>query len=142
MRESKEVGVTDDVPRRASVAAGDALAHQRSADGGALHRADDTAAVVDRVLGRGDLRCGASVFEGGSVGAAGRAAEAVPNICLQMLLRGRNTVGYTPYPELVTKAFVDEATATGIDIYRIFDALNNVESMRPLSTRCAKQARR
>jgi pyruvate carboxylase len=57
--------------------------------------------------------------------------QAVPNICLQMLLRGRNTVGYTPYPETVTKAFVDEATATGIDIYRIFDALNNVESMRP-----------
>jgi pyruvate carboxylase len=57
--------------------------------------------------------------------------EAVPNICLQMLLRGRNTVGYTPYPETVTKAFVEEATATGIDIYRIFDALNNVESMRP-----------
>nr|MDT0523918.1 pyruvate carboxylase [Streptomyces sp. DSM 41633] len=57
--------------------------------------------------------------------------EAVPNICLQMLLRGRNTVGYTPYPELVTSAFVDEATRTGIDIFRIFDALNNVESMRP-----------
>jgi pyruvate carboxylase len=57
--------------------------------------------------------------------------EAVPNICLQMLLRGRNTVGYTPYPELVTHAFIEEATATGIDIYRIFDALNNVESMRP-----------
>lgn len=57
--------------------------------------------------------------------------EAVPNICLQMLLRGRNTVGYTPYPESVTHAFVQEATATGIDIYRIFDALNNVDSMRP-----------
>ncbi|MGV0782755.1 pyruvate carboxylase [Mycolicibacterium sp. XJ775] len=57
--------------------------------------------------------------------------EAVPNICLQMLLRGRNTVGYTPYPELVTEAFVDEATRTGIDIFRIFDALNNIESMRP-----------
>ena len=57
--------------------------------------------------------------------------EAVPNICLQMLLRGRNTVGYTPYPETVTYAFVQEATATGIDIYRIFDALNNVDSMRP-----------
>ena len=57
--------------------------------------------------------------------------EAVPNICLQMLLRGRNTVGYTPYPESVTYAFVQEATATGIDIYRIFDALNNVDSMRP-----------
>jgi pyruvate carboxylase len=57
--------------------------------------------------------------------------EVVPNVCLQMLLRGRNTVGYTPYPELVTKAFVEEATAVGIDVYRIFDALNNVESMRP-----------
>jgi pyruvate carboxylase len=55
----------------------------------------------------------------------------MPNICLQMLLRGRNTVGYTPYPELVTSAFVEEATATGIDIFRIFDALNNVDSMRP-----------
>ncbi|MBP2476989.1 pyruvate carboxylase [Crossiella equi] len=57
--------------------------------------------------------------------------EAVPNICLQMLLRGRNTVGYTPYPEAVTQAFVEEATATGIDIFRIFDALNDVEQMVP-----------
>ncbi|WP_395307224.1 pyruvate carboxylase [Mycobacterium sp. AMU20-3851] len=57
--------------------------------------------------------------------------EAMPNICLQMLLRGRNTVGYTPYPETVTDAFVDEAAATGVDIFRIFDALNNVDSMRP-----------
>ena len=57
--------------------------------------------------------------------------EAIPNICLQMLLRGRNTVGYTPYPEKVTRAFVQEATDTGIDIFRIFDALNNVDQMRP-----------
>ncbi|MEU4803521.1 pyruvate carboxylase [Actinosynnema sp. NPDC023587] len=57
--------------------------------------------------------------------------EAVPNITLQMLLRGRNTVGYTPYPEAVTNAFVEEATKTGIDIFRIFDALNDVEQMRP-----------
>ncbi|TDP97445.1 pyruvate carboxylase [Labedaea rhizosphaerae] len=56
---------------------------------------------------------------------------AVPNICLQMLLRGRNTVGYTPYPTEVTTAFVHEATKTGIDIFRIFDALNDVEQMRP-----------
>ncbi len=53
--------------------------------------------------------------------------EAMPNICLQMLLRGRNTVGYTPYPEIVTSAFVEEATVAGVDIFRIFDALNNVE---------------
>ncbi|RZT07724.1 pyruvate carboxylase [Mycobacterium sp. BK558] len=57
--------------------------------------------------------------------------ETIPNICLQMLLRGRNTVGYTPYPESVTYAFIDEAARTGIDIFRIFDALNNVDSMRP-----------
>ncbi len=57
--------------------------------------------------------------------------EALPNICLQMLLRGRNTVGYTPYPESVTHAFVEEAAATGVDIFRIFDALNNLDSMRP-----------
>ena len=57
--------------------------------------------------------------------------QAVPNICLQMLLRGRNTVGYTPYPTEVTDAFVQEAAATGIDVFRIFDALNDVEQMRP-----------
>ena len=57
--------------------------------------------------------------------------QAVPNICLQMLLRGRNTVGYTPYPAEVTTAFVREAAATGIDVFRIFDALNDVEQMRP-----------
>ena len=57
--------------------------------------------------------------------------QAVPNICLQMLLRGRNTVGYTPYPTDVTRAFVQEAAATGIDVFRIFDALNDVEQMRP-----------
>ncbi len=57
--------------------------------------------------------------------------EAAPGLCLQMLLRGRNTVGYTPYPTKVTDAFVEEAAATGIDIFRIFDALNDVEQMRP-----------
>jgi pyruvate carboxylase len=57
--------------------------------------------------------------------------EAVPNITLQMLLRGRNTVGYTPYPEVVTDAFVEEAQSTGVDIFRIFDALNDVSNMRP-----------
>ncbi|RYB91421.1 pyruvate carboxylase [Nocardioides glacieisoli] len=57
--------------------------------------------------------------------------EAIPNIGLQMLLRGRNTVGYTPYPTEVTEAFVQEAAETGIDVFRIFDALNDVSQMRP-----------
>ncbi|WP_129360972.1 MULTISPECIES: pyruvate carboxylase [Micrococcaceae] len=57
--------------------------------------------------------------------------EAMPNIPIQMLLRGRNTVGYTPYPTDVTDAFVQEAAATGVDIFRIFDALNDVSQMEP-----------
>ncbi len=57
--------------------------------------------------------------------------EAMPNIPIQMLLRGRNTVGYTPRPVEVTDAFVTEAAATGVDIFRIFDALNDVSQMRP-----------
>jgi pyruvate carboxylase len=55
----------------------------------------------------------------------------LPNVAIQMLLRGRNTVGYTPYPTAVTDAFVDEASRSGIDIFRIFDALNDVGQMRP-----------
>lgn len=47
-----------------------------------------------------------------------------------MLLRGRNTVGYTPYPLKVTRAFVDEAARTGVDIFRIFDSLKDVNAMR------------
>ncbi|HET8958406.1 MAG TPA: pyruvate carboxylase [Microcella sp.] len=61
----------------------------------------------------------------------GAMREALPNVAIQMLLRGRNTVGYTPYPTEVTHAFVREAAATGIDIFRIFDALNDVDQMRP-----------
>ena len=57
--------------------------------------------------------------------------EALPNVAIQMLLRGRNTVGYTPYPTEVTSAFVREAAASGVDIFRIFDALNDVDQMRP-----------
>ncbi len=56
---------------------------------------------------------------------------ALPNIAIQMLLRGRNTVGYTPYPDAVTDAFVQQATEAGVDIFRIFDALNDVGQMRP-----------
>ena len=57
--------------------------------------------------------------------------EVLPNINIQMLLRGRNTVGYTPYPTEVTDAFVHEAAASGVDIFRIFDALNDVSQMKP-----------
>jgi pyruvate carboxylase len=60
-----------------------------------------------------------------------RLRERLPNVCLQMLLRGQNVVGYTRYPQDVVRSFVEEARATGVDIFRIFDANNDVERMRP-----------
>lgn len=56
--------------------------------------------------------------------------EAVPNILFQMLLRGSNCVGYTSYPDNLIKKFVHESTAAGIDIFRVFDALNWIPSMQ------------
>ena len=55
---------------------------------------------------------------------------AMPNTNIQMLLRGRNTVGYTPYPDVVCRSFVAEAAKSGVDIFRIFDALNDIDQMR------------
>lgn len=49
---------------------------------------------------------------------------------LQMLLRGQNIVGYENYPDDVLKAFIDHAAKDGIDIFRIFDALNDVRNMK------------
>jgi len=60
-----------------------------------------------------------------------RLREALPDVCLQMLLRGDNLVGYSTYPQRAVSAFVDEARDCGIDIFRVFDALNDVERMRP-----------
>lgn len=54
---------------------------------------------------------------------------AIPNLLLQMLIRGANAVGYTNYPVNVVRAFVKEAAATGIDIFRVFDSLNYVPGM-------------
>ena len=56
--------------------------------------------------------------------------EAVPNVLLQMLVRGANGVGYTSYPDNVVRYFVDRAAAGGIDVFRVFDSLNWVENMR------------
>src|SRR5262249_19188268 len=41
------------------------------------------------------------------------------------------TVGYTPYPDRVCRRFVEEAARTGVDVFRIFNALNDFEAMRP-----------
>ncbi|HLK62837.1 MAG TPA: pyruvate carboxylase [Bryobacteraceae bacterium] len=59
-----------------------------------------------------------------------RLREAIPNICFQMLLRASNAVGYTAYPDNVVAEFIYEASAQGIDIFRIFDSLNWLPNMK------------
>ncbi|AHM62167.1 pyruvate carboxylase [Flammeovirgaceae bacterium 311] len=54
----------------------------------------------------------------------------IPNILLQMLLRGSNAVGYKAYPDNLIEKFVEKSWETGIDVFRIFDSLNWVEAMK------------
>ena len=56
--------------------------------------------------------------------------QAVPNICFQMLLRGANAVGYTSYPANVVSGFVKHAAEAGMDIFRVFDSLNDLGNMK------------
>ncbi len=58
---------------------------------------------------------------------------------LQMLLRGQSLVGYTHYPDDVVKAFIYRAVENGIDIIRIFDALNDIRNVEP-AMKFAKEA--
>jgi pyruvate carboxylase len=56
--------------------------------------------------------------------------QRMPNLLLQMLLRGSNAVGYTNYADNVVRHFVQQAAAGGIDVFRVFDSLNWVRNMR------------
>lgn len=55
---------------------------------------------------------------------------AVPNVLLQMLLRGDNAVGYTNYPAWVVRDFVAETCRRGLDVFRIFDCFNQIDKMK------------
>jgi pyruvate carboxylase len=55
--------------------------------------------------------------------------KAIPNILLQMLLRGANAVGYKAYPDNLVESFVVRSWETGIDVFRIFDSLNWMPNM-------------
>jgi len=57
--------------------------------------------------------------------------KAIPNILLQMLIRGSNGVGYTAYPDNLIAKFVEQSWETGVDIFRIFDSLNWMKSLAP-----------
>ena len=53
----------------------------------------------------------------------------VPNVCLQMLIRGANAVGYTSYPDNVVQSFIALSAEHGVDVFRIFDCFNDVANM-------------
>lgn len=55
--------------------------------------------------------------------------EALPNTRLQMLLRGQNLLGYRHYADDVVTAFVEKSAENGIDVFRVFDALNDVRNL-------------
>lgn len=57
--------------------------------------------------------------------------KAVPNILLQMLMRGMNGVGYAAYPDNLIEKFVEKSWEKGVDIFRIFDSLNWMENIAP-----------
>ena len=56
--------------------------------------------------------------------------ESIPNVLLQMLFRGSNAVGYTNYPDWVVKDFIRLSCESGLDLFRIFDCLNNPKQMQ------------
>ncbi|HOI40754.1 MAG TPA: sodium-extruding oxaloacetate decarboxylase subunit alpha [Methanobacterium sp.] len=64
--------------------------------------------------------------------------ELVKKTRLQMLLRGQNLVGYKHYPDDVVKEFVEKAYTNGVDVFRIFDALNDVRNME-IAIKVAKE---
>ena len=55
--------------------------------------------------------------------------EMIPNVLLQMLVRGANAVGYKNYPDNVIREFIKESAEAGIDVFRIFDSLNWIKGM-------------
>lgn len=55
---------------------------------------------------------------------------AMPKTRFQMLLRGQNVLGYKNYPDDIVQAFVARAAANGIDVFRIFDAMNDLRNMK------------
>ena len=70
-----------------------------------------------------------------------RMREKIPGTLFQMLLRGANAVGYKNYPDNVVRGFVKEAASAGIDIFRVFDALNYIPNMELAMEEVNKQGK-
>ncbi|TWH76249.1 pyruvate carboxylase subunit B [Azomonas agilis] len=65
--------------------------------------------------------------------------KALPNTRLQMLLRGQNLLGYRHYSDDVVEAFVAKAAENGVDVFRVFDAMNDVRNLET-AIRAVKKA--
>ncbi|MEI8118271.1 MAG: sodium-extruding oxaloacetate decarboxylase subunit alpha [Methylophilaceae bacterium] len=65
--------------------------------------------------------------------------KALPNSRIQMLLRGQNLLGYRHYSDDVVRAFVKKSADNGVDVFRIFDALNDTRNLR-VSVEAVKKA--
>ena len=65
--------------------------------------------------------------------------KALPNSRIQMLLRGQNLLGYRHYSDDVVRAFVQQAANSGVDVFRIFDAMNDERNLR-VSIEAVKKA--
>ncbi|MBI5005860.1 MAG: sodium-extruding oxaloacetate decarboxylase subunit alpha [Nitrosomonadales bacterium] len=59
-----------------------------------------------------------------------RLRKALPNSRIQMLLRGQNLLGYRHYSDDVVRAFVKKSADNGVDVFRIFDAMNDMRNLR------------
>lgn len=59
-----------------------------------------------------------------------RLRKALPNTRIQMLLRGQNLLGYRHYSDDVVRAFVKKSADNGVDVFRIFDAMNDMRNLR------------
>lgn len=64
--------------------------------------------------------------------------KAMPDTKLQMLLRGQNLLGYKHYPDEIVKMFVEKSVENGIDIIRIFDALNDMRNLETATNTALK----
>lgn len=65
--------------------------------------------------------------------------QAMPNTQLSMLLRGQNIVGYRHYADDVVRLFVERAAKNGIDVFRVFDALNDIRNLEVAIDEVKKQ---
>jgi len=67
--------------------------------------------------------------------------EAIPNTPMQMLLRGQNILGYRHYADDVVDKFVERAAHNGVDVFRVFDAMNDVRNLQTALKAVKKQGK-